>query len=258
MTAPSRPQSWPRMLGVCAFNLIVIWILLGKIDPDLRHRLSTMELVTFGVTPTILFYLRNDWPVSRWSVSALGVAAITVLTYSFLHEASHVVGVYAIGSRPVEIHLVPRFWAGEFTTGASVASEPVDGWTGAIPGLAPYIKDVFFVVAGTWILRRATIDSAFLAGLVFVTFCVAPLFDVVNNYAITLLLGSVPGNDLSGTALRWGALWAHAIGIAFTALALAACIRVLVSYSNHPSMSPAGASGGAPSPAGSSGRSGNR
>lgn len=230
---PSQVHNWPRILGVCAFNLAAIWLLLGRIDPDLRHRLSTMEVFALGVTPSILFYLRNDWPASRWSVSLLGVAAITVLTYSFLHEASHVLGVYAIGSKPVEVHLIPRFWAGEFTTGASVASEPVDGWMGAIPGLAPYIKDVFFVVAGAWILRRTTIDCAFLAGLVFVTFCVAPLFDVVNNYSLSLV-ESVPGNDFSGTASRWGTIAANVMGIAFSAFALAVCAFVLVFYTAHP------------------------
>jgi hypothetical protein len=44
-------------------------------------------------------------------------------------------GVYAVGSKPVEVHLIPSFWRGEFATGASFASEPVIGWPAALPGL---------------------------------------------------------------------------------------------------------------------------
>jgi len=231
---PSSGRNWNRILAVCGFNLVVIWLLLGNIDPDLRHRLSTMEVFTLVVTPTILFYLRNNWPLSKWGMSALGVAGITVLTYSVLHEASHVLGVYAIGSKPVEVHLIPKFWAGEFATGASVSSQPVAGWIGALPGLAPYIKDILFLLVGAWILKRTDMRSAFLAGLVYVTLCVAPLFDLVNNYLIYLVLGRVSGNDFYGTALRWGAVWTHGIGLGFCIFALVTCAWILWFYGNHP------------------------
>lgn len=233
-TIPLNASTWPKILGVCALNLIVIWFLLGRIDPDLRHRLSTMQIVTLGVTPLILFYLRNRWPVIRWTGASLAIVIVTVFTYALLHETSHLLAVYAVGSRPVEVHLMPRYWAGEFTTGASVSSEPVDAWIGAIPGLGPYIKDVLFLAAGVWILRKGKIPKAFMAGLVYTTFCLVPLFDLVNNYSIYLLLGEVPGNDFYGTSLRWGASWTHAIGVAGSTLALAVSVWVLLVFTNQP------------------------
>ena len=242
-TTPLNASNWPRILGICAFNLIVTWFLLGRIDPDPRHRVSTMQVVTLGVVPLVLFYLRNRWPVFRWSVALLGIVAVTVFTYAFLHEASHVLAVYAVGSRPVKVHLVPRYWAGEFTTGASVSSEPVDGWLGAIPGLGPYIKDVLFVVAGVWILRNRRIQTAFVAGLTYATFCLAPLFDLVNNYSIYVLFGEVPGNDFYGTALRWGPGWAHAVGAAGSTLALVGSAWVQLFYAHHPAEPVAGGQG---------------
>lgn len=239
-TPGSDTQKWLKISAICAFNFCVTWFLLGRIDPDLRHRLSTMEVFTLVITPAILFYLRNDWTVWRWSASLIDIAIVTVFTYSFLHEGSHVLGVYAIGSRPTEVHLIPKYWQGEFTTGASVASEPVNGWIGAIPGLAPYVKDVVFVLIGIWILKWTKTKSAFLAGIVYVTVCLASLFDIVNNYSIMLVLGKIPGNDFAGTAERWGALWTHAIGITFSAVAFAACAYVLVFYAHRPSRSAAG------------------
>ncbi len=170
----------------------------------------------------------------RWCGALLGIALITVFTYALLHEGSHVLAVYAVGSRPLEVHLMPRYWAGEFTRGASVSSEPVEGWMGAIPGLGPYIKDVLFLAAGVWILKRGKIQGAFLAGLVYATFCVVPLFDLVNNYLVYAVMGHVTGNDFYGTSLRWGAGWTHAIGVASSLLALAACVWVLLFYANHP------------------------
>ncbi len=96
-----RFTAWRKILGLCACNLTVIWWLLGKIDPDLRHRLSTIEVFTLVVTPLILFYLRNNWSLSRWRVSALGVAAVTVLTYSLLAVCTWILLFYT--NHPSEV-----------------------------------------------------------------------------------------------------------------------------------------------------------
>lgn len=232
--AASDARAWYKILGLCAVNLFVSWLLLGIIDPDPRHRLSTMEVFACVVMPAILFYLRTDWHPLRCSASWLGIAVVAVFTYSVLHEGSHVLGLYAMGSAPTEAHLIPRYWKGEFTTGAFVASEPLEGRLGAIPGLAPYIKDVIFALVGAWILHTRKFKSAFLAGLAYAILCLVPLFDVVNNYSILLVLGEVPGNDFYGTALRWGSPWAHAVGIAFSAIVFAACTCVLFFRKKRP------------------------
>jgi hypothetical protein len=98
--ARSGARAWYKILGLCAFNLFVSWLLLGMIDPDLRHRLSTIEVFALVLTPAILFYLRTDWRPFRWIACLLGVAVVALFTYSFLHEATHVAGLYAIGAAP--------------------------------------------------------------------------------------------------------------------------------------------------------------
>jgi len=233
--AVSDARTWYKILGLCAFNLFVSWLLLGIIDPEPRHRLSTIEVFACVVMPAIFFYLRTDWRPLCCGASLLGIAVVAVFTYSVLHEGSHVLGLYALGSAPTKAQLIPRYWKGEFTTGAFVASKPLEGWLGAIPGVAPYIKDVIFALVGAWILHKRNFKSAFLAGLAYVILCLVPLFDVVNNYSIMLFLGEVPGNDFYGTALRWGPRWTHVVGVAFSVIVFAACACVLFFQKKRPS-----------------------
>jgi hypothetical protein len=124
--------------------------------------------------------------------------------------------------------LIPRFWEGDFTT-AWVRSEPVNDWRGPIPGLSPYIKDVFLLIIGFILLKGKKVSNAFWAGFIYVFFCLGSLFDIVNNYFLKVL-GYLTGNDFYGVTLGWGDTWSNIIGIAFSSFAIGICFWVLMAY----------------------------
>jgi hypothetical protein len=227
MTTVAAPRNWYKILGVFCFNFLMIWFILKLFVPDLRIRLATIELVGLFLSPLIIFYLRNNWSPVKWIINIIVISILVILSYSFIHESSHVIGVYIIGSKPIEVHLIPDFWKGEYTT-AWVRSEPVDGWLGIIPGLSPYIKDIICLVLGLLIFRKIKINNSFLAGLIYAFFCLVPLFDIVNNYFIKLIIGKVEGNDFYGITLGWGETWAKIIGSCFSVIAIVISIWILI------------------------------
>ena len=234
MTTSTNPKNWFKILGVFSFNLIATWFILKGFVPDLRQRLATIEIFGLVFSPMIIFYLRNNWTPVKWIINIVLISIIVIFSYSFFHESSHVVGVYLIGSKPLEVHLIPKFWEGNFTSGASVRSEPVNSWLGVIPGLFPYIKDIFFLIIGFLILRRKSINNSFIAGFIYAFFCLIPLFDIVNNYLIKLIIGRVDGNDFYGVALGWGNFWSNIIGLTFSSFAIFICIWIPIFYKNFP------------------------
>ena len=219
-------KNWYKILGVFVFNLIVIWFILKGIIPDLRHRLATIEIFGLVLCPLIIFYLRNNWSPVKWILNIAVISIIVIFSYSFIHESSHVIGVYIIGSETIETHLIPSFWKGEFTT-AWIRSEPVNNiLIGVIPGLFPYIKDIIFLILGVLIFRKVKINNSFIAGFVYAFFCLVPLFDIVNNYLIKLISGKIEGNDFYGVTLGWGDVWSNIIGMTFSIFAIFICIWI--------------------------------
>jgi hypothetical protein len=229
-TTSGKPRYWYKILGIFLSCLVAMWFNL----PDLRQRLATIELFALFLFPLIIFYLRNSWSLGKSIRDIVLISILIVFSYSILHESSHVVGVYLIGPKPVEVHLIPKYWEGNFTTAASVSSEPVNSWLGVIPGLFPYIKDIFFLIIGFLILRRKRINNSFVAGFIYAFFCLTPLFDIVNNYLIKLIVGRLEGNDFYGVALGWGTVWANVIGMTFSIFAIFICIRTLIFYKGFP------------------------
>ncbi len=227
-------KNWYKILGVFGFNLVVIWFILKGYVPDLRQRLATIEIFGLVFCPMIIFYLRNNWTPVKWIINIVLISIITIFSYAFIHESSHVIGAYIIGSKPIETHLIPNFWKGEFTT-AWIRSEPVNNiLIGVIPGLFPYIKDIIFLIIGLVIFKKRRINNSFLAGFVYVFFCLVPLFDIVNNYLIKLIIGRVEGNDFYGVTLGWGDVWSNIIGMTFSIFAIFICIWILIFYKNFP------------------------
>jgi len=233
-TTSVKPKNWYKILGIFVFSLVMMWFSIAVSQPDLRQRLATMEVFALFLCPLIIFYLRNNWSLVKWIINIVLIFILIVFSYSFLHESSHVVGVYLIGSKPLEVHLIPKYWEGNFTSGASVGSEPVKSWIGVIPGLSPYIKDILFLIIGFLILRRKSINNSFFAGFIYAFFCLTPLFDIVNNYLIKLIVGRLEGNDFYGVALGWGTFWANIIGMTFSIFAIFICIRIPIFYRNFP------------------------
>lgn len=232
-TTSTSAKKLKETLVIMFINLVLIWFLQLIIDQDLRNRLSTMEIISLFFYPLIIFYLRNNWPKKQKIIDIVLLSILYVFSASIIHESCHIIGLYAIGSKPIEVSLIPKFWEGKFTGGAWVRSEPLNNWLNPIPGLFPYIIDICFLVIGFLILRTKRITNSFWAGLIYVYFCLGPLFDIINNYSITFT-GIVEGNDFHGLALGWGGVWANMIGSVFSISAISICILVLILYKNIP------------------------
>lgn len=222
-----------RMLAVMAFNLVVVWFVLGKMSLDSRHRTATVEIAGLVLLPLTVLYLRSKWPPRLWVANLFVLPLLWFSTYSLLHEGSHVVGVLLIGDTVVKYHLIPHFWQGEFTS-AWIQSAGLQGLRGVLPGLFPYLRDFVFLIAGWMILRLKRITSSFFVGLVLVIFCLSPLFDIEDNYCSGYLLRHAIGNDFTGTAMMIGETWTNLIGIFL--LGFASCVIgwVLWLYTDFP------------------------
>jgi uncharacterized membrane protein len=224
-----------KILAVMVFNLVAVWFLTGPIAPDIKHRLATMEITTLLLIPLVILYARCNWPPKLWLANLVVLLPLWFITYSALHEGSHVVGVFMVGEKIVNYHLIPAFWKGEFTSDAWVSSNILEGWRGVLPGLFPYLRDFLFLIAGWVILKSKRIENCFLVGLVFVLFCLSPVFDITDNYFNGYLVQHATGNDFTGTAMTIGGLETHVIGVLLLSFGLYVVVRILWLYSNFPS-----------------------
>ncbi len=222
-----------RLLAVMAFNLLAVWFLTGMGGLDIRHRLATMGLVALVVIPLTVLYVRGKWPPKLWLPSLVVIVPLWFATYSPLHEGSHLVGALVVGEKIVDFHLIPHFWENEFTS-AWVQSTVLQGWRGAVPGLFPYFRDFLFLVAGWAILKSKRIKNCFLVGLVFVLFCLSPLFDIADNYVSGYLVQHARGNDFMGTAARIGEVGITLLGILLLSFASYVIARILWMYTDFP------------------------
>ena len=216
------------ILGMFILSTVVDLLILFLFAPDVRTRFALIEICVFVVNPLIVFYLRNNWPPKLCIIHIVVIVIAWFFTLPLLHELSHVIGVYMIGSKPIAYQLLPKFWEGDFTT-AWVQSEPINDWRGPIPGLSPYIKDIFLLIIGFIMLKGNKVSNAFGAGFIYAFFCLGSLFDITNNY-FQKLLGYVTGNDFYGVSLGWGDAWSNIIGIAFSSFALCISVWMLMAY----------------------------
>jgi hypothetical protein len=216
------------ILGILIFLTVVQTLILFIVEPDVRTRFALIEICVLVVNPLIVFYLHNNWPRKIVIINIVVLVIVWFVTLPLFHELSHVIGVYAIGSKPTVYQLIPKFWEGDFTT-AFVGSEPVNDWRGPIPGLFPYIKDILLLIIGFILLKGKKVNHAFWAGFIYAFFCLGSMFDILNNY-FQKLLGYLPGNDFYGVTLGWGDAWSNIIGIVFSIFAVCICVWVLMAY----------------------------
>ena len=231
--ASQRRRRDYKLLAVMAFNLVAVWFITGIISLDTKHRLATMEMAALLVVPLIVLYVRGNWAPKLCLASVIVLLPLWFSTYSLLHELSHVVGFLAVGEKVVDYHLIPHFWKGEFTSGW-VSSYVIQGWRGVLPGLFPYLRDFLFLIAGWVILKSKRIGNCFLVGLVFVLFCLSPLFDIADNYFSGYLVQHATGNDFLGTAMKIGGIGTNVIGVLLLSFASYVCARILWLYTNFP------------------------
>ena len=230
-----RRRQWLTVAVVISI-LFSLWVMTQWIS-DVRRSISGIELLALILFPLIIFYVRSNWRRTEIMVDIVLLCMLWMLTYSLLHELSHLTSSVLLGRKITGYQLIPRFWEGQFFSGGGVASVPtgpVSDRLGFLTALAPYLKDVAFLAIGFFVLQSQKIRSSFLVGFVFVLCCLSPLFDIANNYSIYILNPDIVGNDFQGAAVSLGSILTNAIGAIFTISAAAVTFRMILIYNGFP------------------------
>jgi len=231
----NRRRQW-LIFAVIVSSLFSLWLMTQWIS-DVRRSVSAIELLSLIPLPLIIFYARSNLQRSEIIVDVVLLCILWYLTYSLLHELSHLTSSVLVGRTITGYQLFPRFWDGEFFSGCGVASIPTGALSdrlGFLTALAPYIKDMVFLVIGYFVLQSQKVRNSFLVGFVFVLCCLSPLFDIANNYSIYVLNPDAIGNDFQGAALSIGLTWTNCIGAFFTFSAAAVTVRMILVYKGFP------------------------
>ncbi len=141
--------------------------------------LVTLEILIIIVAPLLILYLRSPWP-ERVTIPCLIVIPILwYLTYSPIHELSHVLGTYVVGGTVSEVKLIPRFWHGEFGRAWITPQGLSEPWQQLVMTSAPYALDGLGIAVGFITLRGVVLHRPFVIGVTFMLLCLRPAFDVV-------------------------------------------------------------------------------
>lgn len=194
--------------------------------------ITTIELALLIVLPLIIFYKRKNKNPRSYILYVVLLYLIWFLTYSLLHELSHVIGSWITGTKIEDYQFIPRFWKGDFKTGY-VHSVFTNGFQNFISNISPYFRDLIFMFIGYFVLNRKKINNSFVTGLVIILFVLSPLFDVFNNY-----FGFVIGvhTDFNNIEVTIGSFWTHVIGLFLTLTGILILWKVFAIYRKDPDM----------------------
>ena len=192
----------------------------------MNDMITTIELALLIVLPLIIFYKRENKSSRSYILYVVLLYFIWFLTYSLLHELSHVIGSWITGTKIESYQLIPRFWEGDFKTGY-VGSVFTNGFQSFIIPIFPYFRDLVFLFIGYFVLKWKKITNSFVAGLVIILFVLSPLFDVFNNYFV-FVIGT--HSDFSNIEVAIGSFWTHAIGLFLTLTGILLLWKVFAIY----------------------------
>ena len=109
----------------------------------------------------------------------LVIPVLWYLTYSPIHELSHVIGTYLVGGSVTELRLIPSFWRGEFGRAWITPQGLRAPWQHLVMTSAPYVLDGLSVAVGFFALHRRRLSRPFALGVAFMLLCLRPAFDAV-------------------------------------------------------------------------------
>jgi hypothetical protein len=198
--------------------------------PDLimsTELLATFEIALTIVAPLLALYLRGRWPLPVVVACLLALPILWYLTYSPLHELSHVIGTYAVGGTVTSVKLIPRFWAGEFARAWITTEGVTASWQQLVMTAFPYALDVACIGISYVVLQGRFKSKPFVLGLLVLLLCLRPLFDLVCE-AVAFLLGGK--GDFYAMAQLVGAPVLWVLVLAAIALGCHSILRVLRVY----------------------------
>jgi len=141
--------------------------------------LVTIEILVVIVAPLLILYLTGRWPMRIAIPCLLVIPVLWYLTYSPIHELSHVLGTYLVGGSVTELKLIPSFWHGEFGRAWITPQGLRAPWQQLVMTSSPYILDGLSVAVGLFALHRRNLIRPFALGVAFMLLCLRPAFDVI-------------------------------------------------------------------------------
>jgi len=150
--------------------------------------LITIEILVAIVAPLLILYLTGPWPLRIAVPCLLSIPVLWYLTYSPIHELSHVLGAYLVGGSVTELKLIPSFWRGEFGRAWITPHGLEAPWQQLVMTSAPYVLDGVSVAVGFFALHRRRLRRPFALGVLLMLLCLRPAFDVVCE-TVALALG---------------------------------------------------------------------
>ena len=145
--------------------------------------LRIIEILILVVLPLLIIYLRSSWTNKQINLNVIILPLIWYLFYAPFHELGHVLGCIFVGAEIKDYQLFAHFWEGNF---GFAFVEIKDGYgenmNSFVILIIPYILDLISILLGYYLLRRCKIKNSFLFGLVFLVFCIRPLYDLIDNF----------------------------------------------------------------------------
>lgn len=171
----------------------------GSLYNDLL--LATLESLVVIVAPLLILYLTGRWPMRIVVPCLLVIPVLWYLTYSPIHELSHVLGTYLVGGSVMELKLMPSFWRGEFARAWITPRGLTAPWQQFVMTSSPYVLDGLSVAVGFVVRRRLRLFGPFALGAALMLLCLRPAFDAVCE-TVAFALGA--RGDLHHLALALG------------------------------------------------------
>ena len=196
--------------------------------------LITFEILLVVVTPLIVLYRNSTWPLRTTVLCPVSIPPLWYLTYSPLHELSHVAGTYLVGGTVTYIKLIPRFWLGEFARAWITTDGIRDPWQQLISTGSPYILDVVCIASSVFIVRQTVISKSFIVGCTFMLLCLRPAFDFVCE-PVAFLLGD--RGDFYSVGQIIGGFDTWLFIILSLGLSLVSIVSILKRYTGFPAAS---------------------
>ncbi len=193
--------------------------------------LITFEILLVVVTPLLFLYLKGNWPLYTTISCLMSIPLLWYLTYSPLHELSHIAGTHLVGGKVIYYKLIPRFWLGEFGRAWITPAEITQSWQQLVLTSSPYILDVACIVAGIFVLRREFSKNPFVVGFVFMLLCLRPAFDFVCE---TIAFLSGDRGDLYHIEKIIGSFMTWSFVLISIGLSLLSIVRVLGRFVGFP------------------------
>jgi hypothetical protein len=155
----------------------------------MNYTLVTFEIVLVVIAPLLFLYLKSSWPLRVIIPCLLSIPLLWYLTYSPLHELSHVVGTYLVGGKVTYIKIIPRFWLGEFGHAWITPEGLTKPWQQLTMTSFPYLCDDLCLALGIFVLQRRLSKNAFVIGFMYMLLCLRPTFDFLCE-SIAFLSGN--------------------------------------------------------------------